>query len=184
MRGLFAALLAVGCASAPPPAPPAGTGAPRAADVGAAAERLGGELARKLDAGVNVALARLPRADGLYCRLGDLLVGRVEAVLSQGGKTLVERARLDALLAEQKLAGQGLIDDATAAELGNLAGAQVIVVGKLEEVAGVYAVTLRAVAAQSGKVLAVTQVDLPRDATTEELFAPLPYDAQRAARGE
>jgi len=68
-------------------------------------------------------------------RNGEIYRARIEALLTGitlNGKqyfTMVERARLDAVLSEQKTTGEPLFDEHTAAQVGRLAGAEGIYMG-------------------------------------------------------
>lgn len=68
--------------------------------------------------------------------------------------TLVERARIDQVLQEQSLALSGLVDPATAARVGQLLKADVVVVGRLRLLADKRRmVTLRAIAVNDAQVV-------------------------------
>jgi len=57
--------------------------------------------------------------------LGEYVAEKLMMGLSATGRVeLVERNRLDTVCQEQKLGVSGLIDDATASSIGNIAGAQ------------------------------------------------------------
>lgn len=76
------------------------------------------------------------------------------AVVEGGGPPVVERARLDAVLQEQKLGRTAWVDHATAVKTGKLLGVQQIVMGNAAEFDGAVALDVRLVDARTGKVLA------------------------------
>ena len=79
----------------------------------------------------------------------------IQAQLSDADQvTLVERARIDQVLKEQALTLSGLVDPATAARVGQLLKADVVVVGRVRPLDGKRRLaTLRAVAVNDTRVL-------------------------------
>lgn len=69
---------------------------------------------------------------------------------------LVERERLEAVLAEHKLAGSSTIDSATAAKLGKLLGARYLVLGAYFELGGALRVDARVVEVETSRILSST----------------------------
>jgi len=57
----------------------------------------------------------------------------VTQLFRTGSFSIIERARLDALLAEQDLGASGAVDAATAARIGQLLGAQLILTGSITQ---------------------------------------------------
>jgi len=103
-------------------------------------------------------LAVLPLEKGAgseaYDGLGLALAGMLTTDLAQAdGVQLVERGRLDAVLAELKLGEGGFLDPATAQRLGKGLGAELVVVGSYSVVAQTFLLDARVVEVQSGKVL-------------------------------
>lgn len=68
-------------------------------------------------------------------RCADSLLGRIEADFVQHGTTVVDRAHIKKVLAEQKLQVSGLVDEKTAVGVGKLLGAQVLVFLKVSQCA-------------------------------------------------
>jgi Flp pilus assembly protein TadD/TolB-like protein len=103
-----------------------------------------------------VAILPLQTAGGATERvgLGDFAATLLTTALVEGGTVaVVERARLDALLTEQKLGRSAHVDHATAARLGKLLGAKQVVIGNIAEFDGTVALDLRLVDVQTGRVL-------------------------------
>jgi TolB-like protein len=65
---------------------------------------------------------------------------------------IVERARLEEVLEELALAGSGKIDRASAARIGKLLGAKLLVLGAYFEIGGVLRVDARVVETETGRV--------------------------------
>lgn len=64
---------------------------------------------------------------------GHLLAERInEALMSSGRFEVLDRQNMSAILREQRMAAQGLVDQASAAELGRLKGSAAIVFGHAE----------------------------------------------------
>jgi curli biogenesis system outer membrane secretion channel CsgG len=57
----------------------------------------------------------------------------ISALAGQGNLKIIEREQLDKILAEQRLQASGLVDNASAAEIGKLLGADGILVGTITE---------------------------------------------------
>ena len=65
-----------------------------------------------------------------YASLGSDIPGALAEAFLKGGRLVpVERAELEKILAEQELALSGLVDEATAARIGRLAGAKYALLG-------------------------------------------------------
>lgn len=121
-----------------------------------------------------VAVLPFDTAGGLVERvgLGDMVATMLVTELAASAK-VVERARIDALLAEQDLQASRHVDPATAVRLGKLAGAKQLVLGNVAEFDGVVALDLRLVDVASGQVV-----------RTSKARAPLEVEALRSALAE
>jgi TolB-like protein len=76
--------------------------------------------------------------------------------------SLVERSQLSKVIEELALQQSGAIDDKQALELGKMAGARALIVGRVADVGGDFVVSARAVDAEAGTVLAAEEVKLPK----------------------
>jgi TolB-like protein len=73
---------------------------------------------------------------------------------SAGGQVrVVERARLKALLEEQKLGQSGQVDPASAARVGKLLGARFLVLGSFFDLKNVLRIDARVVEVETGKII-------------------------------
>jgi len=84
------------------------------------------------------------------------------------GFTVVERGELNKLLIEQKLQASGITDSATAVKLGQMAGANALLLGNLNKVDGLYQVNARVVNVESGEVVVSGYTELPVDAFEDD----------------
>ena len=94
--------------------------------------------------------------------LRDGLAQMLITDLSELGEIrVVERARLKAVLEEQKLAASGKVDAASAARLGKLLGARSLVLGSFFDLGGTLRVDARVVEVETGKIVRSVGVNGP-----------------------
>lgn len=90
-----------------------------------------------------------------HAGLGRALAGMLVSDLSRAeGLQLVERQRLDALLAEISLGADGYLDPRTAQQLGRGVGAELVVVGSWSVVDSAFLMDARVVEVESADILA------------------------------
>jgi hypothetical protein len=88
--------------------------------------------------------------------LGEYVSEKLMIALSATGRVeLVERNRLETVTQEQKLGATGLIDDSTAASIGNVAGAQAALVGTLTQLEDCWELSARLLGTSDARVLAI-----------------------------
>jgi TolB-like protein len=95
--------------------------------------------------------------------LADMLAAMFTTAMTDAGTTVVERARLDDVLGEQKLQATSHFDPKTSVRIGKLLGARKVVVGNAADFAGALAIDVRLIDVRSGKVLASTKADSKLD---------------------
>lgn len=109
--------------------------------------------------------------------IADLLI--IELAQNTGIR-VVERENLDRILAEQNLARDGRVDDATAARIGKLLGARHMVTGSfITDRSGTMVITIKSVDVETGRI---TWSDMARD-NTENFLALVSKVAGQANRG-
>lgn len=81
---------------------------------------------------------------------------------------LVERAQLNAVLKEQKLGLTGAIDSATAAKVGKLIGARLVVLGNVSRLGKSYQIGARLVDTQTSDILSSETVEVSVEVFDEE----------------
>lgn len=74
--------------------------------------------------------------------------------LKLGKFTIIERAQLEEVMKEQKLGLSGAVDSKTAAEIGKLAGAKLLVLGNVIQMGNSYQLTAKLVDAETGEMIA------------------------------
>lgn len=94
---------------------------------------------------------------------------------------LVERARLADVMSEQALALSGVVDAETAVEVGELLGADYVLVGSLTQLAGSYTVAARFVDAESGEVVVGRQETASRESRIPRVCRELAGSVAEAA---
>lgn len=62
--------------------------------------------------------------------VSDMIVNQL---VETGKYRVIERSRLDAILAEQNLGASGRVDASTAAEIGRLLGVEMVVIGSVTQ---------------------------------------------------
>lgn len=81
--------------------------------------------------------------------------------LSKSGKLrIVERKQVSKVLEEQKLGLLGIIDSKTAKEVGNLTGADMILVGSVSKLGNYYHINARLVETETGQILISEETDV------------------------
>ena len=125
---------------------------------------------RLKDRGV-IAVSGFTTKSGIPSGLTDLLN---EMALVEIGKidtlTLVERKKLDALLAEQELSLSDLMDTSNAIEVGKFLAANYMVTGSVIEMSASVVIFGRIIDVQTGEVESVAQVIVPKDADIRKLL--------------
>lgn len=81
--------------------------------------------------------------------------------LKLGKFTVIERAQLEEVMKEQKLGASGAVDSKTAAEIGKLAGAKLLVLGNVIQMGNSYQLTAKLVDAQTGEMIASEITEVP-----------------------
>ena len=76
---------------------------------------------------------------------------------TQDNVTTVERQELAKLLGEQELGNSGMVEQTTAARIGHLTGARVLVTGRVFTVAGETSAALKVMSTETGRVYGVAE---------------------------
>lgn len=109
--------------------------------------------------------------DGKRTMLGRFLAEEITtAVQNARTAAVVERRLIDEMMSEGKFSGSGLIDDATAAELGGKLGADAVLAGTLTEFGDDLRFNMRVITTKTGQVAAAKQATLHLDAPLRKLW--------------
>lgn len=140
-----------------------------------ACEKLVDELANKLPKGKTVAVLPLQDEDGGVRRLGVIAAGELERGLLAKGIPLADRKHLNALLAEKDLQLATLSSAKPAKRAGELAGADVLLLGDMNHVGEEVLLSCKAVVVDTGRPVAITQ----RQAIPAKGLGPLMWYVRR-----
>ena len=122
--------------------------------------------------GDTVAVFPFPYVDGIRSVEGALLAERAATLLGERGRVrVVDRSRLDAVMAEQKLTAMGLTDAATGVRVGKLLGARGIVAGSVTDMGENIEVHARLLDTETGAVAATLQITARK--TIKTFISPL-----------
>jgi TolB-like protein len=137
-------------------------------------EQSAAQLATRIQAAgsTTVAVADFTDLQGRVTELGRYYAEEVSVALvnvNQGLK-IIDRGHLRTLLKELKLQASGIIDEATAAELGRIAGVQVLITGTVTEQPESVRLTLKALGTKTADIQAATALTLPKSGATMALL--------------
>ncbi len=114
--------------------------------------------------------------------LGEYVSEKLMISLSATGRVeLVERNRLETVTQEQKLGATGLIDDSTAASIGNIAGAQAALVGTLTHLEDSWELSARLLGTSDARVLGIADARFSAQSVPPNL-AGQPIPSKSAAQ--
>jgi curli biogenesis system outer membrane secretion channel CsgG len=83
----------------------------------------------------------------------DYITGELEHILRNRGFTIVDRSELDRVRREQRFGASGEVDDNTAASIGRIAGANIVITGRIDGEGNLRRLRLRALDATSAVVV-------------------------------
>ena len=95
----------------------------------------------------------------------------VALVNSAKGFEVVDRTNLKILMQEHKLASSGIIDPATARQLGKVAGVDTLVTGTIAPLSDSVHVSAKVLDTETAKIFGGITADIPRTRAVEELLA-------------
>jgi TolB-like protein len=135
----------------------------------------------------NLAVVDLVNLEGGTTLLGRFLSEEIANDLGNSEKSfeIIDRSHLRSVMKEHKLASAGLIDKLTAATLGNLTGAQALVLGTITPFGDSIRVTVKVLDTKTSKQIASESTEFAKTKALEEMHdKPLPDDdeAQPAAK--
>ena len=108
---------------------------------------------------------------------GEYVADKLMAALAATHNVqLVERSKLDAVRGEQQLTTSGEIDDASAASIGNMAGAQAVAVGVLTRGGDRWEVSVRLLGSSDAKVVTIAEGAFPRAIVPAGLVSQAPKE--------
>lgn len=109
---------------------------------------------------------------GAPTELGRFLAQELSDQLFSASKKIsfVDRANLQQLLHEKKLEVEGLINPETSRKLGNMIGIDTIIVGTTTPIGNIIKLSVRAIAVDTGRIVASQTADVPAIPGLGELY--------------
>jgi hypothetical protein len=83
----------------------------------------------------------------------DFMIGELEYILQQQGYYMVDRAQLDKIFEEQRFGASSDVDDNTAARMGKIAGASIVITGRIDGEGNLRRLRLRALNTETAQVV-------------------------------
>lgn len=117
-----------------------------------------------------VAVMDFPGLDGASTGLSAYISNKAGNKLIEVGRQVVDRSTLEKVISEQKLQQNSLMDAATAAKVGKLAGAGVFIIGNYTKTDTRFVLTIRALSVELGQFIP--------GAVAEETVKPLSKEFQ------
>ena len=110
---------------------------------------------------------------GCVTELGRYMAEDVSVALVNDAKgfEVIDRTNLKVLMQEHKLASTGIIDPATARQLGQVAGVDTLITGTIAPLSDSVHVSVKVLDTETAKMLGGVTADIPRTRTVEELLA-------------
>jgi TolB-like protein len=148
--------------------------AAQVADLKDGVERLAGQLAQSVPTGrvVRVVVTDFPDLQGVTSNLGRYIAERLTTRLSAQQKTfrVIERRRLAQVLSELKFGMSDLVDPAKAKQLGQLLGAEAIVVGTVSDLGNVVDLDARIIEIETSNILPGVSAVISKDETVRRMI--------------
>ncbi len=120
---------------------------------------------------IRIGVVEFSNLDGYASKFGRYLVEELTTRLFRTGRfEIVERQLLDRVLQEQRLSASGLINPATAKQLGQLLGVAALITGTYIDLGERVKANARLIATETGEVAAVASVSFAKDAEINRLL--------------
>ena len=112
-----------------------------------------------------------------------ILTDRLTTKMAQAGKfVIIERARMNEVLAEQGFQQSGCVSSECAVEAGSMLGVEIIVTGSIGKLGDLYTMDVRAISVESGKIINQASRDCECKISVV-LREVIPYIAQELSGG-
>jgi hypothetical protein len=121
-----------------------------ASGVEGALERAADDVSKDFSPRSRIAIVQITAADR---STRDYIIGELEYILQQQGYYIVDRAQLDRIFEEQRFGTTSDVDDNTAARMGHLAGASIVITGRVDGEGNLRRLRLRALNTETAQVI-------------------------------
>lgn len=128
-----------------------------------AAQKISEAAAARDLAGATLAVFPFQADDRLSKKRVNFAVSEIltRYLLKQGAFKVMERYQLEEVMKEQKLGASGAVDSRTAAEIGKLMGARLLVIGNVIKVGNSYQIIAKLVNSETGELLVSEISEVP-----------------------
>jgi hypothetical protein len=134
-----------------------------------AIEQAAERMEKAFSAGTEIALISVSSPSTQF---SEYVLTYLESILVNNGKlTIVDRANLDKVRAEQGFQLSGEVSDESAKEIGKMLGAGAIVTGTLVNLGDAYRLTLKAINVETARVAASHPADIANSPRVQTLLA-------------
>lgn len=139
-------------------------------------DQLASAIVEKSTAADRTTIAILPfaNADGSCSVLSSYVVDELTLRLfsvPDSNLEIIERSQLEALVAELKIGGSGLLNPETTKKLGNLSGVSALALGTITIIGDQVRINARLVATDTGATISAAAVNVPKTSTIDSLLA-------------
>lgn len=118
-----------------------------------------------------IAIASFVNAEGKPVELGrDVAAGLQKRMFDPARYRLLERARIDSLLKEMEFTQSGMVGENETPRLGQMLGADIMLVGGISVQGNHYLISARAVDIATGEVLAIGELQVYAQSSIEERY--------------
>jgi hypothetical protein len=115
-----------------------------------ALERASKDIAKNFTARSRIAIVYITAQDKSTT---EFITGELEHILQKLGFVIIDRTELDRVRAEQQFGASGEVDDSTAARIGHIAGASIIITGRVDGEGSLRRLRLRALDTTTAQVI-------------------------------
>jgi len=129
-----------------------GSGGSAARGVEGALERAANDVSKDFNNNARIAIVQISAPDR---STRDYIIGELEYILQQQGYYMVDRAQLDKIFDEQRFGATSDVDDNTAARMGKIAGASIVITGRIDGEGNLRRLRLRALNTETARVVGV-----------------------------
>ncbi len=118
-----------------------------------------------------IAVIEFSNLDGKVTKFGKYLAEElITKLFSVKGVEVIERSLLMKILEEHKLTLFGVVDPASAKELGKVSGSDAIISGTIADLGTFLKVNARLISTETGKIFSVASVEIKKDNTVKQLL--------------
>jgi len=115
-----------------------------------ALERAAKDVSKDFNSNARIAIVQISAPDR---STRDYIIGELEYILQKQGFYMVDRAQLDKIFEEQRFGATSDVDDNTAARMGKISGASIVITGRVDGEGNLRRLRLRALNTETARVV-------------------------------